>query len=220
MPEFKHVGLKKSFVGKSEFAEKAAAYSDKMASLYKSLNGDIYALGRGYSPTHLTIIQGKDGVYLGTRTAMKRFDSDCFKAICTVAEFKAYCIDVKQDDVISTDYSKLSDYKLSKAILNVLYCDLETFPTTKSVSHCKAEIFNGNQMIGSAEFDINNPADIMPLVFERGINILNIGNGEYMACNGYLHHSMTVVDNNTDNDNTNPYRAMAITILMMEDNKK
>lgn len=64
----------------------------------------------------------------------------------------------------------------------------------------------------------NNPSDIMPLAFERGISIIKDHDSEeYYACNAFDDRNYDFAYRQHEYFSDNPLRAIACLILMMED---
>jgi hypothetical protein len=64
-------------------------------------------------------------------------------------------------------------------------------------------------------FDINNPSDMMPLVFVAGISLVRVIDG-YNANNGDLNGNGTIVDIDFAYEHLNPLRAAAIVYLLIK----
>lgn len=64
----------------------------------------------------------------------------------------------------------------------------------------------------------NNPNDIMPLAFERGISVIKDHDAEqYYACNAFDDRNYDFAYRQHEYFDTNPLRAIACLLLMMED---
>ena len=113
------------------------------------------------------------------------------------------------------DYSQLSDFELSSKILRIIYSDILDSYDMHVLDCCEEAPSLAVAMghpIDVFEFDINNPSDIMPLMIEHEIDI-EWNQDECCAAKYY-----TRPDDIHWHDK-NPYRAIAICFLKMQEAK-
>lgn len=110
-----------------------------------------------------------------------------------------------------TDYSKMSDFEINKAIASLIYSKSQT--TTPYNHRPDVQVFHLN---GTNEFFdyCNNPADAWQIIVEHGIGIIPYKKGLSESWN-----VSTGLINGTIKD-TNPLRAAMIVFLMMQEKKE
>lgn len=114
----------------------------------------------------------------------------------------------------------MSDFELSATILSGMNSNSVTFPTTTNESQAGTDVKSGfGGGFGSYYFDINNPSDMMHLVFESGISLssptlcgTDADAGEWQASAFYP--QLNKLDIHVYH--SNPLRAAAIVWLLMQ----
>jgi hypothetical protein len=111
----------------------------------------------------------------------------------------------------------MSDFDLSATILSGMSSNSVTFPTTTSESQAGTDVKSGfSGGFDSYYFDINNPSDMMPLVFESGVELSPLFCGEWVASEvkQYTFEEEPIYGRQAVSDN--PLRAAAIVYLLMQ----
>ena len=132
------------------------------------------------------------------------------------------------------DYLQLTDFELSSKILRIIYSDILDSYDMHVLDCCEEAPSLAVAMghpIDVFEFDINNPSDIMPLMIEHKISLIFIGSEVgYMACSDSTFETICMSPDGSDNGvsahsslnetfEQNPYRAIAICFLKMQEAK-
>ncbi len=117
------------------------------------------------------------------------------------------------------NYETASDFDLSMAVAKLAN------PSNKDIQDWDGEvaIASGGDGRGGywvTYFDINNPADMWPIITSNNLSVISAGEGKgYYASNGYLHHSGSIFDDTVEHHDKNPLRAAAIVYLKMMEQK-
>lgn len=112
------------------------------------------------------------------------------------------------------NYEEMSDYELSCEIMDAIHGEqIKNW----CLSDCEKYIYDcgpiGEDFHKIDMFDINNPADMWPIIFEHGISLLQQDNED-----GWC--AFRWDDDNAECWHKNPLRAAAIVFLMMKDAEK